>query len=192
MKTFRFLALLFSATLVLAIGGTSCGNKSKTSASTEKEIKSTSSLLQVDDVLENAEAYTDKRITVEGVCTHVCKHAGCKIFLMGSDDTRTIRIEAAQLGHFDVKCLHNVVTVTGVLKEQRIDEAYLKTWESKKLPEHGNDEAGCDNEKKARGETANTDETRIAEFRAKIAQQKEETGKEYLSFYFIEAISYKF
>ena len=48
-----------------------------------------------------------------------------------------------------------------------------------------------DSEKKARGETASSPEARIADFRAKIADRKAETGKEYLSFYFMEANSYE-
>ena len=44
--------------------------------------------------------------------------------------------------------------------------------------------------KKARGETGNTPEERIADFRAKIAQRKADTGKDYLSFYYVEAQSY--
>ena len=38
---------------------------------------------------------------------------------------------------------------------------------------------------------ANSPEARIADFRAKIADRKAETGKEYLSFYFMEANSYE-
>lgn len=45
--------------------------------------------------------------------------------------------------------------------------------------------------KKARGETASTPEARIADFRAKIADRKANSGKEYLSFYFMEANSYE-
>lgn len=50
---------------------------------------------------------------------------------MGSDDTKTIRVEAGPLGSFDTKCINAIVTVTGTLKEQRVDEAYLQNWESK-------------------------------------------------------------
>ena len=46
-------------------------------------------------------------------------------------------------------------------------------------------------EKKARGETASTPEARIADFRAKIAERKAATGKDYLSFYYMEASSYE-
>ena len=35
------------------------------------------------------------------------------------------------------------------------------------------------------------DEARIADFRAKIADRKASSGKEYLSFYFMEANSYE-
>ena len=114
---------------------------------------------------------------------------------MGSDDTQVIRVEAGTLGTFDPKCVNSIVRVTGTLKEQRIDEAYLQNWEAQlkaqAAEKHGTGEAGCDSEKKARGETANSPEARIADFRAKIADRKAETGKEYLSFYFMEANSYE-
>lgn len=114
---------------------------------------------------------------------------------MGSDDTQVIRVEAGTLGAFDPKCVNSIVRVTGTLKEQRIDEAYLQNWEAQlkaqAAEKHGIGEAGCDTEKKARGETANTPEARIADFRAKIADRKASSGKEYLSFYFMEANSYE-
>ena len=49
---------------------------------------------------------------------------------MGSDDTQAIRVEAGTLGAFDPKCVNSIVRVTGTLKEQRIDEAYLQNWEA--------------------------------------------------------------
>ena len=57
--------------------------------------------------------------------------------------------------------------------------------------EHGDGEGGCSTEKAARGETGNTTEERIADFRARIAERKQATGKEYLSFYFVEATAYE-
>jgi hypothetical protein bacD2_10147 len=151
--------------------------------------------LEIDSLLANAESLAGQEVTIEGVCTHTCKHGAKKIFLMGSDDTHVIRVEAGTLGAFDPKCVNSIVRVTGTLKEQRIDEAYLQNWEAQlkaqAAEKHGTGEAGCDSEKKARGETANSPEARIADFRAKIADRKAETGKEYLSFYFMEADSYE-
>ena len=174
--------------------GTSCSNKPKSTeetASTEQ----TSGAMEIDDLLANAESLTDQEVTIEGVCTHACKHGATKIFLMGSDDTQTIRVEAAKLGSFDTKCVNSIVRVTGTLKEQRVDEAYLQQWESRlkaaAAEKHGEGEAGCSTEKKARGETANTPEARIADFRAKIAKRQAESGKPYLSFYYMEAANYE-
>ena len=155
----------------------------------------TTGAMEIDDLLANAESLTDQEVTIEGVCTHACKHGATKIFLMGSDDTQTIRVEAAKLGSFDTKCVNSIVRVTGTLKEQRVDEAYLQQWESRlkaaAAEKHGEGEAGCSTEKKARGETANTPEARIADFRAKIAKRQAESGKPYLSFYYMEAANYE-
>ena len=183
------------ALLAVAVIGTSCGNKQQKSSSDTTTEQTTSSALEIDSLLANAENLAGKEVTIEGVCTHTCKHGAKKIFLMGSDDTQVIRIEAGTLGAFDPKCVNSIVRVTGTLKEQRIDEAYLQNWEAQlkaqAAEKHGTGEAGCDTEKKARGETANTPEARIADFRAKIADRKASSGKEYLSFYFMEANSYE-
>lgn len=183
------------AIMAMPFIGTSCGNKQQKSASEATTEQSASSALEIDSLLANAESLAGQEVTIEGVCTHTCKHGAKKIFLMGSDDTQVIRVEAGTLGAFDPKCVNSIVRVTGTLKEQRIDEAYLQNWEAQlkaqAAEKHGTGEAGCDSEKKARGETANSPEARIADFRAKIADRKAETGKEYLSFYFMEADSYE-
>ena len=195
MKTRRITIIAAIAALVFV--GTSCGNKTQKTSQEEVttvEQSANSGALEIDNLLADAESLAGQEVTVEGVCTHICKHGGRKIFLMGSDDTQTIRVEGGSVGKFDQKCVNSIVRVTGTLKEQRVDEAYLQNWESrlkaKAAEKHGEGEAACSTEKKARGETANTPEARIADFRAKIADRKAKTGKDYLSFYFLEASSY--
>lgn len=163
--------------------------------SSESDNAEQANALQVDDVLEQAESLVGDTITLEGVCTHTCKHGARKIFLMGSDDTKTIRIEAGDFGAFKPECVNHIVTVKGIVAEDRIDEAYLQAWEAQVAlqggEEHGESKtAGCDTEKKARQETANTTEGRIKAFRDKIAAQMEAGGKDYIAFYHIEAIDY--
>lgn len=174
----------------------SCGNKQQQANSEGATTEVVASgAMEIDSLLANAGEFAGQEVTIEGVCTHICKHGGRKIFLMGSDDTQTIRVEGGSVGKFDQKCVNSIVRVTGDLKEQRIDEAYLQNWEAqlkaKAAEQHGEGEAGCSTEKKARSETANTPEARIADFRAKIADRKAKTGKDYLSFYFVEASSYE-
>ena len=112
------------AIVAMTFIGTSCGNKQQKSASEATTEQSASSALEIDSLLANAESLAGQEVTIEGVCTHTCKHGAKKIFLMGSDDTQVIRVEAGTLGAFDPKCVNSIVRVTGTLKEQRIDEGY--------------------------------------------------------------------
>lgn len=194
-KTRTGVALL--ATLLLLAG---CGqaqskqNKGEQAAQATEQVSSTA--LEVDDLLAQAPQLVGQEVSVEGICTHICAHGGRKIFLMGSDDTQTIRVESGgQLGAFKADCVNSLVQVSGTLVEDRIDEAYLQNWEAQlqanTQEEHGEGEEGCSTEKAARGETANSTEARIADFRARIAQREEAEGKAYLSFYHLEAKEYE-
>ena len=188
MKT-KFMIIMAAMAFVF----TSCGNNNGTNNA--EQAQETSLAMEIDEVLASADSLANQEITMEGICTHTCKHGATKIFMMGSDDTKTIRVEAATLGSFDQKCINSIVRVKGILREERVDEAYLQRWEASVAAsvaeQHGEGEAGCDTEKAARGETGNTVAERIADFRQKIAARKEATGKEYLSFYFVEALAYE-
>ena len=189
MKTKWMVAVAMIAACLVMV---SCGGGKKQQAAEEAVVA-----MSIDDVMAKASGLVEQEVTIEGVCTHTCSHGAKKMFLVGSDDTKTLRIEAGELGAFDTKVVNNVVTVKGIIKEERIDEAYLVDWETRLKNQteekHGNGEGegGCDTEKNSRGETADTPEGRIADFRAKIAAEKEATGKEYLSFYHVVAESYE-
>lgn len=189
MKT-NFLMMLTALALTFASCGGNAGKNTAQTPQAEAE-----PALEVDAVLAGVDSLVGREIELEGICTHICKHGGTKIFVMGSDDTKTLRIEAAGLGSFDRKCLNSIVRVQGVLREERIDEAYLQRWEAaaaaQTAPAHGAAEAGCETEKSARGETGASVAERIAGFRARIAARRETSGKEYLSFYYLEARSYE-
>lgn len=179
-------SLLILATV--ALFAISCGGNRAKSVTAE-------AVVEVETLLAGATEYVDKIIEVEGICTHICQHGARKIFLMGSDETKTIRIESGNLGAFDQKCQNSIVKVIGTLCEERIDEAYLQNWEAavaaNSAEQHGDGESGCETEKRARGETGSTTAERIADFRAKIAARKAAEGKEYLSFYYVVAQAYE-
>lgn len=183
-------ALVMAASLAAACGSDSRNRTAGNVAAAAEEYA-----MEVDGLLAAAEELTGCEVVFDGVCTHACKHGATKIFLMGSDDTQIIRVEAAALGAFDTKCVNSVVRVSGTLREQRIDEGYLQQWEARLAADtgkrHGTGEAGCDTEKKARRETAATPAGRIADFRAKIAERQAACGKAYLSFYYVEASAYE-
>lgn len=185
------LTLLLGMTLGLA----SCGgdsNKSKAQTSTEEV---NPAALEVDQVLADPDSLVGDTIKVEGVCAHICKHGGGKIFLMGSDDTKTLRVEAGEsIGSFPQETVNSIVRVTGVLVEDRIDEDYLAQWEAQIADQakEAQGEGGCAADMKANAEAeANTVRERIANFRSRIAERAEREGKAYVSLYHMEGLSYE-
>ena len=153
--------------------------------------------MEVDSVLKNADKLVGQTVVLEGVCTHICQHGGGKIFLMGSDDTQTIRIDAGQkIGSFSPETVNSLVRIQGTVQEERLDEAFLNQWESQIKAQvterHGEGGVGCESDQKARGEApAGSIEERIANFRKRIAERKANEGKDYLSFYSITADNYE-
>ena len=102
MKT-RFMIIMAAMAFVF----TSCGNNNGTSNA--EQVQEAPVALEIDQVLASADTLANQEITMEGICTHTCKHGATKIFMMGSDDTKTIRVEAASLGSFDQKCINSIV-----------------------------------------------------------------------------------
>ncbi len=185
------LTLLLGMTLGLA----SCGddsNKSKDQASAEEVAHAA---LEVDQVLADPDSLVGDTIEIEGICTHICKHGGGKIFLMGSDDTKTLRVEAGEsIGSFPQETVNSIVRVTGVLVEDRIDENYLAQWEARIADQakETQGEGGCAADMKANAEAAtNSVLERIANFRSRIAERTEREGKPYVSLYHMEGLSYE-
>ncbi len=190
----HFLAILAISAF---LGGTavSCGSSSSNSKTTTAAAQNKG--MEVDSVLKNADKLVGQTVVLEGVCTHICQHGGGKIFLMGSDDTQTIRIDAGQkIGSFSPETVNSLVRIQGTVQEERIDEAFLNQWESQIKAQvterHGEGGVGCESDQKARGEApAGSIEERIANFRKRIAERKANEGKDYLSFYSITADNYE-
>lgn len=185
------LTLLLGMTLGLA----SCGNDSNKSKEQTSAEEVTPAALEVAQVLADPDSLVGDTIEIEGICTHICKHGGGKIFLMGSDDTKTLRVEAGEsIGSFPQETVNSIVRVTGVLVEDRIDEDYLAQWEAQIADQakEAQGEGGCAADMKANAEAeANSVRERIANFRSRIAERTEKEGKPYVSLYHMEGLSYE-
>lgn len=151
---------------------------------------------EVDSLLVYADSLAGRQVVVEGVCTHICQHGGGKIFLMGSDDTQTIRVDAGEkIGKFPQETVNSLVRIHGTVVEERIDEAFLSRWEAEldeSESEVGHAGGSCESDQKARGETpVNSVQERIDNFRKRIAERYGREGKNYLSFYSVRADRYE-
>lgn len=99
-KVMKTNKLMMSATaFLLLLAGVGCGNRTTKAESTAAAAEAAvGEALQIDDLLAGADSLAGKEVWIEGVCTHACKHGARKIFLMGSDDTQTIRVESGKPG----------------------------------------------------------------------------------------------
>ena len=112
----------------------------------QKQAEQAQVVYSIDEVYAQADSLAGDTICFQGICAHLCKHGGRKAFLMGSDESRILRVEGASAGNFAPECVNNIVRVRGVLHaievlpEEGVSEDGLK---------HGEDDNGCETEKKA-------------------------------------------
>jgi hypothetical protein len=147
--------------------------------------------LDVATITEDAVDYVGKTVSLTGTVVHVCKHGGKRMFIIGEDPEKRFKITAGpDVGTFDIALEGSDVLVTGLLEEQRVDEAYLDNWESElaadSKPEvaHEGMEHG---EEEGKEEHTQESNKQIENMRKKLA----ESGKEYLSFYSLKCESFK-
>ena len=198
-------SLFFATFLTFALALVSCGGNSQKTTDIPDDITAVS----VDEVLAAPDAMVGDTIVIEGVCSHLCRHGGRKAFVAGSADSLMLRCEAYPImgQPFPKSTVHHPIQVTGILREQRIDEAAVVEMEKQNAErleyiarEQGEEsaeiasrgESGCDTERAAQGQKdLTTFNDRMADYRARIAARQEKEGKPYLSFYYLDAISYK-
>lgn len=192
------------ASMALALLTTACGgSKNQQSAVNDAENVST---LTVDEILTNPDAYVDKTVSLEGICSHLCKHGGRKAFIQGNADNMLLRCEAfpGMNAPFSGETIHHPIRVTGIFHEERINEEYIQELERTEqervfnINQDGGDlnpgeqQSGCDTERAARGQQElSTLNERIADYRTRIAARDSLEGKPYLSFYYLEATGYE-
>lgn len=114
--------------------------------SCQKQAEQAQVVYSIDEVYAQADSLAGDTIFFEGVCAHLCKHGGRKAFLMGSDESRILRVEGAKAGNFAPECINNIVRVRGVL---HAIEVVPEEGESSDGLKHGEGDNGCETEKKA-------------------------------------------
>jgi hypothetical protein len=173
MKQFLIPILLFSVLLA------ACNNP--------KTAKSEAIPVNLGEIKAKAPELMGKLIRIEGMVAHVCRESGKRLFL-GEDSFKVLATN--EVPTFKVEMEGSDVTITGYLKEDRIDETYLSNWE-KELEEGAKvalkeETHTFDAEAKGLDESAITTQfDQIKGYREQIAA----SGKGYISFYSLEAES---
>ncbi len=173
--------------LVAFIALSSCNNANK-SIEDQMAVKVTNANFE-----KEAANLVDQKIALEGTVNHVCKHGG-KRFFLGEERIKVLASD--KIGSFDVALEGSDVYVEGILREERVDEAFLVEWEAeldanarakeKELAHKG--EPGHDHAEEENAEDPNAGAIKqIKDYRDQLA----ESGKEYLSFFTVEVLDVK-
>lgn len=163
-------------------------------------------VMTISQLLENAATLVDSTVTIEGTVLHVCAHGGSRVFLTDAAGME-IKVEASdELVQFDATLEQTDIIVTGIVRELRIDEAYLLEWEAELAADtmvvvedaataeasaevtEEVEEAVMDNHPHSPGKDdhATDPASRIASYREKIAA----SANGYVSEYWFEAKSF--
>lgn len=172
--------IFFVAVLALVISACSNSNQNnEEKVVTEKSSQEADNVINVVDLLANAKEYDGKEVVITGTATHVCKHSGKRLHLMGSDEKTIIRVEAGEIGQFERELEGSDIIATGIFHREVIDEEYLAKW---------SDELG----KEGKGDHESHEE--IAEEEGKMERYKEMMGKTdggKLENFWLEGISFE-
>jgi predicted peroxiredoxin len=148
--------------------------------------------VKLSDFKKKAPELVDKTIVLKGIVDHVCEHGGKKMFLVDENsDARVKIVPNEELAAFKQDMVGETVEVTGIVKEFRLDEDYLIEMEEKvkaDSKEESEIHMGDGEHKGNKEEHSIEDQLKQIE---NLRKKLKDSGKDHLSYYSVEAISYK-
>ena len=180
--TKKLLTLLFIG-LMLAFA---CNQGAKETA---EEVTGDTVLLAIATFDTAAPYYIDQPVWIEGTIYHTCKHGGKRMFLVDGSDSVMVEVTTGpDIVMFDEALVGSRVNVLGILKEERIDAKYLNEWEAEVMAPEEDHEAGL--HEGTMGHEDQPKEAKLEQINA-LREQLKKSGKDHLSFFSIEAISFE-
>lgn len=126
--------LLIATALMIACSSNNSNNAKKDSCCDKNETKKAAVKAEVktlEQLFNNAEESLNKMITVKGMVSHVCQHSGRKCFLENKDASLSFRIEAGKAKGFPRELSGTDITVTGIVKGQKITKEQIDAFEKR-------------------------------------------------------------
>ncbi len=143
-----------------------------------KEVKETSTseipMLVIGEFDEKAGEFVNEEIQVNGIVDHVCKHGGKKILMVTDDGD----VHVTSDERFDEALMGNKITLTGIVMEERIDEATCLQMEENNINNHS--------EGKTNEEQFKKQQEHVQQYRDEMKAE----NKEYISNYSLKHVSH--
>ena len=147
--------------------------------------------LTIAEFNEKGEEYEGKMVEIVGTVDHVCHHSGKRMFIHGENAEDRVKVEAGDVGTFDVALEGSKVKVLAVGTVMKMDNAYLDNW----AKEVGGEDSleNCSEEQKelSKGDGSHEEhDSAMSQINA-LRQQLADSGREYLAFCNLEAKSFE-
>lgn len=89
-------------------------------------------LINIDDFETKAGDFVNQEVALTGIVDHICEHGGKKLLLVSD----AVKIHVTSEERFDDNLIGSEITLYGVVKEERIDEAYCLKMENDNIKNH--------------------------------------------------------
>lgn len=106
--------------------------KEQSAEQTEEVVKTDVPTIAIADFELTASDYINKEIKVQGIVDHVCKHGGKKLLLVTDDGDVHVTSDV----RFDEALKGSEIALSGIVVEERIDEAYCLKMEEDNIKSH--------------------------------------------------------
>ncbi len=118
------LIAILLATIPMTI---SCGHMSNRSRNISEGSADDTIICEINSFIAHPDSFVNKEVIITGRCIHVCPHGKRRAFLAAETDSFLLTCEStAYLGGAFPKSIEgHTVTMTGILREMRIDESTL-------------------------------------------------------------------
>ncbi|MDH5413478.1 MAG: hypothetical protein OEW87_05015 [Flavobacteriaceae bacterium] len=162
--------------ILIAVLFIACKKESKKADDMEKqtEIAIETPFLAMAEFDTKAGDYVNKEVKIQGIVDHVCKHSGKKLLVVTDDGSVHITSDT----RFEDSLTGSEIVLTGIVLEERIDEAYCLKMEEDNIKSHSEGASSQEQfEKKKK---------HIQQYR----DQMKEENKDYLSNYSLQYVSH--
>ena len=146
-------------------------NRTETTVETEQTIPE----IALGEFDTKAGEFVDQEIMIAGIVDHVCEHGGKKLFIVS--DEGNVHVESET--RFNDSLAGSEILVTGIVREERLDEAYCLKMEEDNIKSH------------SEGETNDELFERKKEHIASLRDSMKTAGIDHISNYSLEYVSHK-
>jgi len=153
----------------------SCSNNAtpETTESTDAVVET--NFIELASIQAKGADFLDQEVKTTGIVDHVCRHGGKKILLVADG----VDIHVFNDERFEEAIVGKEVIVTGIMKEDRTDEASLLKMEEDAINEH------------SEGEEAETRQERMIVYVNTMRDSLKSAGVDHFSEYYLDYVSHE-